>query len=293
MMRDRGVSLTDEFFESYLADYWIGKANLMKFAETRFEEFRNEFESKMEIELPPGFERSLVLETRYTLFQSVEALYSLIFAIQDGHEADIWMYLSFMPNDRVTKGIGEIHRNKISLTRKVQVDSGEQIPLIQWLFFPRIEFKSPDIRDQNVKTVNEILLMLAELWQDRNEYNSFKHSLRMYQTKFRLSIGANNQKEMREVGGSDNASVYLEERDYQGKKIVQKTTRCFDADLDYRLLICCGLLIRNFVKIRAAWRKNEPVNYALFHDTDMKSFRESKATVDKFSLTIGSVKRKK
>jgi hypothetical protein len=143
------------------------------------------------------FHLMLKYELHFTYYHQAEALFELIFALEKviSESKYVWLEMSnFKPGDmkrfakkvsRLAEGSNELKAKKISLT------DGSEISFYEWLIFdvfvPEIEIDKDRI-DLSTEKVNDIIKFTAKDLSEKNEYNAFKHGMRVLHLFSNFSI---------------------------------------------------------------------------------------------------------
>ncbi|QEE15418.1 hypothetical protein DSAG12_01243 [Promethearchaeum syntrophicum] len=193
---------TKDFFQRYYLQYWITKAeslyyqlnNIKKFS-TFFDE--NEYFKEAESPEKP-LQNMITFDLHFLKFQIIEALFSLIFALETSNEEEIWFNLS-IPNeiskrnfklyDRIAsfKSKGEL----FTYLRKENCIQDQQIEFWKVLFFQN----ENEIQEEKkvFENILRILWSFRNQFKDRGDYNAFKHGLRCMGSSIYLSWAKEEQ----------------------------------------------------------------------------------------------------
>ena len=145
-------------------------------------------------------------ESHFLFFQVVEVLFSFIFLMRK-HEKEIWPALVFC-NGKNSPYYFDIYQSIKTLNKdsvifqpgRVQYEEGDivEMTFVEYLFYYGIESDlemSEEEHKRNMENVKEILLKLAKEFTERKqEYNSYKHGLRFYNSPFMFGLGKNGGK---------------------------------------------------------------------------------------------------
>lgn len=125
----------------------------------------------------------------------IETLFEFIFTLSSYHENDIWASLAFSNWNDNYKQIKELSNRKLKQpdlkSKIIAVIEGKEteISLLRWIFYYVYPLKISDEElEKNLDKIEELLVIFAKDFSDRDEYNAYKHSLRFYNTSFSLSV---------------------------------------------------------------------------------------------------------
>ncbi|MEX0931587.1 MAG: hypothetical protein WDZ88_02440 [Candidatus Paceibacterota bacterium] len=258
--------LQKEFYQMYDPDYWLYKVTLLKNTHDSFDDIENTLTKGIEEVEVEKYKRMIRTELHFLYFQMIETLFEIIFALKNNDNRDLWAALTFS-NDRNTHFYSETY-NKIEelsdvssvFTDKVQTEidgKGIELPFLRWLLY----FVYPTTLDnkgwqKNLANIKRLLLMFANDFTDRGEYNAYKHSLRFYNAPFKMMIGL-GRNNVHHLGSSDDCITFLEARkknDGEGKMVrtgqIARVQKPFDFERDYTMCILIYSMIKNIVFTR-------------------------------------------
>lgn len=258
-------SIQDEFYKIYDPDYWLYKINLLKNCHDNFDEIKEVLTKEMSETVDGDYKRVLRTELHFTYFQMIETLFEIVFAVSKHDNKYLWLALTFS-NDRKSPFYSDIYKEIEQLSRrsnlfsnktKIKIGNNEtEVSLLRWIFYFVYPLKlNEDGLKKNFDNIQRLLLHFAKNFSDRGEYNAYKHSLRFYDAGFSLAIGETNSK-MFSIGKSENAITYLEEhKKKEGDRVVltgkvNRTTKPFDFERDYRCCLIIYEMIKNIIHTR-------------------------------------------
>ena len=135
----------------------------------------------------------------------------------------------------------------------------------------------------NLDVIKNALVLFARDFSDRDDYNAYKHSLRLYQTPVRVGVAPEGSVNYQMLGSASDALSYLE-KDKNGR--LREVTKPFDAERDFNIGILCYNLIYNIIIARRRFFfKTEDLLFN-FSKVDLQSLNISGTTLGKFSFTI-------
>lgn len=242
------------FYSKFMVNYFDYKITYLQYALNNYKEFQPEnlilqYSDK-------DFLLTIKSDIRQTLFQAIETVFEIIFAL--------------VPNDHgliADQGIlrtlskGESHYNRIKqisenykeldfLSENVILPDGESVPIIQYIFYFGLH-KNENITEKintSLEAIRRALFILAKEFSDRGEYNCYKHGLRIIPALnfFKLSRADNNEK-IADWDLSDSMTYFKE---FEKENTTQFITKVFDTERDLGLIRLCSDLLWNIIKIR-------------------------------------------
>lgn len=254
------------FYKEYNLDYWASKIALLKNSYEHFDKIKEYIH--LELSEPDDEKTMLMLKTdlHYLYFQMVEALFELIFALQYRDDKNIWYYISFSGKNNYKKmseinlSTSKLFDDKITLMNPKDKTT-IKISFLRYVFFHIMDLEKLGIpEEENLVVIKKLLKKFASDFSDRNEYNAFKHSLRMTYEKPSPMIKTADGKHSFIFEG-DNAFNYLEKYEDDSKIGLSLVTKCFFPKLDLLLCKYCSWLIHNIITTRknSYFKMNEPI----------------------------------
>lgn len=191
-------------------------------------------------------------EIHFMYFQMIETLFELIMGISGHDSRYLWMAISYA-NDRKSPYYSNLYKRIEALA---QCDTADPLiqndELIYFLFYCDFEagWDAPTLA-QNVAKIRSFLIHFAQEFNDRGEYNAFKHGLRVYNKPLYLKIVSKANPAISLEQKSDHSHVYLSktplDEDFEKVQIIAKP---FEYQKDVR---CCEILyelIFNLIETR-------------------------------------------
>lgn len=264
-----------DFYKNYNLDYWPSKIALLKNCYEHFDKVKEFIYEELNDPDDEKFLLMLRTDLHYLYFQMVEALFELIFAIQKRDDTNLWYYLSFSDKNNYKK-IAEIASSKSNIfEEKIKLmnpndKSTIDISFLRYVFFHILDLEKMGIpEEENMKVIKRLLIIFATDFSDRNEYNAFKHSLRMTYDKPSSMIKTIDGNHTFVFEG-ENAFNYLEKYEDKNKIGLSLITKCFFPKLDLLLCKYCSWLINNIIVIRKNnfFKMSEP--FLTFDKIDLK-----------------------
>lgn len=285
-----------EFYRLYPIDHWIYKANMLKNLIENFDSVKEIILKDLEDVIENDCINMLKAEIHFNLFQIIETLFELIFALEKRDDNNLWLYLSLTQSTSKEryKRIKSISKGETGfLDIPVKLPSGKKIPFIHYLFYFGIEQISIKGKIENFEKIKQLLVILAKVFTDRFEYNAYKHSLRFFQLPLTIELGEINGDEKIPIlkVSSDNTFTFL----IKEKGVIKKVSKSFDYEIDYNKIIVCHNLISNIINARKThfFNRGGKVKLAYFDKYIIDSLNKPSYTLHKFESTIGWLKREK
>ena len=198
----------------------------------------------------------LKIELHFFYFQIAEALFELIFALDSKDEKNIWATISFSgfstydkikaisegKDDILTKPLGTTNDNK---AKKI-ID----IPFLQWVFFHHLDFSRVNSdSDSNLKIIRRLLNIIAIDFSNREEYNSFKHSLRFICDEPYTAFSPAGEENKIEFSAKEGFGYLVKTKNMNEIKI-EEVVKSFSIEKDLKLCVYCSWLIHNIIASR-------------------------------------------
>lgn len=306
---------TQQFFSGYLVDHFLYKQrvlfNALRDAERRVprtitrvrEKLTAWFRKSLVLVTPPAvrglkdvdygaYARTLRLEIRATYFQEIETLFELIFGLEPrGNVIDnrrIWYFLATSKWQKNYDRIGEIASGDTAfLDREITAGKNLKVPFIQYLFYFGVTNPSMlEAVKASFDPIKKFLLAFAKEFSNRDEYNAFKHSLRIMPMLQNVQIGPHGFTKPSVVLDLSNSMTYLIERNGS----ISFKTNSLDTVRDMRMGQVCAYLISNIVRSRRAQLTKNPEGYLhTFTDITYSSASERNVPVLDFNFALTPV----
>ncbi len=250
------------FYEKYLSKYHFTKATYVKSILDDISKYEKDFfGEKLDEQSRLEFEKSLKADLRQTYFHAVETVFELFFALNPkGRKVlDDRFVLFRMTNAKwsdnyeVIKKIAEQPDYLDFLFDEIEF-LGHQISVGHYLFYMGI-FSKDKFPEQLFSQINESieaiqygLQIIAKDFTGKEEYNAYKHGLRIIPATSKLMAGnAENLEIIAEWDLSDGMSYYRKHKDPDTMTVV---TKLFDPERDYQMILFCSNLIKHMIKYR-------------------------------------------
>ncbi|MCF2501366.1 hypothetical protein [Dyadobacter chenhuakuii] len=253
------------FYANYAYDYYIYKHGTLKAILDNAEKFEQEFLSKM----VNGTEQTrytqfIKSEIRITCFHAIETLFELIFALdpQGGALRDESI-LHSMVTSKQSVNYGRIKdistgKDNLDFLEGICIQEG-QVPVWKHIFYFQQNVNMSDegnaLFSDSIKGIKYFIKHIADIFSNREEYNAYKHGLRIMHTVNYVSIGRENDPSPFVDDLSDSMSLLTLEIDAKTKKPVAEIIDIisFDTDVDMEIIQVCYNMINNIISRRKSF----------------------------------------
>jgi hypothetical protein len=293
------------FYSTFLVNYFDFKTTYLKSALNHYKEFHLE---KIILQYSEkDFLLTIKSDVRQTLFQAIETVFEILFALvpdKDGYTADTEILRTLSKGEFHYKEINKIAEDKATLDfldKEVQLTDGNKVSVGQYIFYFGLHLLD-DIKakiSESLEAIRNGLYVLAIEFSDRDEYNCYKHGMRIIPalTFFKLMRADNNNQIVN--WDLSNSMTYYKEDAKENK--MEFVTKVFDTERDLNLLRLCSDLLWNVIKIRDVAFNKLPKSSSeefpieiLFFDKDLVSVA-NKGNIPlqnlRFSTTINNIKK--
>lgn len=249
------------YYQTFPADYHKFKVISLKKILGNLEKYEIEFfDRKFGKDQSEKFELTLRSEIRQAYFHCAETLFELINALSpedDGttHE------LNVLPRLTNAKQTAAYDKAKDVATSPTGLDFLDKpfnnldfpVSICHFLFFYYVAIKqekeeSEAIINNSIKTIKKLIKIIATDLSDREEYNSYKHGLRLIPaTKEFIIMNANTSEELIKFDLSKSVSYYSKTK--APNEVVIKTKNQ-DTERDIEMTMLCSQLISNIIETR-------------------------------------------
>jgi hypothetical protein len=282
------------FYKRYPVDHWLYKLNYLKNSIDNFDQIKDLIYKDLKDTKDDDCLLMFKTEIHFTYFQIVETLFELIFAFIKDNDLFLWLNLSITNRRKINKHLAIIKKiadkdfSDINITKVVpstKENTKIEIPFLQYVFFFG-QALIPELTVEEIKLnlvkIKESLTIFAKDFSDRNEYNAFKHTHRLYHSKNVLKIAPTGTNDFKNFGETENAFNFIER--VKGK--IQLTTKSFDPDRDYELSLLANNMLSNIIVLRKQYYHNIQAAFYTFHNLDLNDISKMKSSLHKFSLSL-------
>lgn len=269
------------FYSSYAVDYHIYKVASLESILNDCQRFKEQFLESVISGTDVGrFERFIKSEIRITCFHAIETLFELIFALEpkEGVLQD-QVLLKSLATANFTKNYQRITTISNDLSAldflDATVSSEPNSPLWAYLFYYGVSLSGSE-SDTEMAAANSwtaiksFLSAIASLFSNRDEYNAYKHGLRILNTVTEFSIATAFDPNPVVEDMSDTMSYFTVEK--EEKKPVAELVNIveFHTDTDIEIIKTCSMLMSNIIGRRREVFHDLPVNLGwVFTESEM------------------------
>ncbi|MBN1483784.1 MAG: hypothetical protein JXA37_03605 [Chloroflexia bacterium] len=275
-----------KFYRLYQVDYWQYKLALLNSAIHNYESAKELIQHDFADIDDRDYTRMLRAELHFTYFQMVETLFEMVFALEKQDDLNLWYHLSFSKWRENYSRIQDIAGHKVGFLREeVELNQDVKIPLIQYIFCFRYSLNLSSAEMQrNLQVIQQALILFARDFSDRNDYNAYKHSLRLFHSSQTITIrpSGSGPEKSQVLGYAEDALTYLE-KDPKGD--IRQTAKAFDPERDFRMAIFCQRLISNIICTRRQYFLGAEGTFYSFQDVDLESLNQTVSTLKKISIS--------
>lgn len=255
------ISSPDIFFQSFQKDFHRIKAiYLIRMLEEN-EKFETIFyEETLDEDEKFNFKLALKSDLRQTYFHAIETFFELFFGLnprgkKPNSDRDLIFTLTYSNFSETYKKIRDIAENENSLDFLDEEINflNHKVTIGQYLFYMGFVKDNMDANlrkriDESIEAIKSCVRILAKDFTTREEYNAYKHGLRIMPTTTNLAFADAETGEVKFVWDlSDSMSFYTKMKDREELRMV---TKLFDTERDYKMTILCSDFIHYMVFFR-------------------------------------------
>lgn len=282
-----------DFYRKYQVDYWLYKIVSLKNIFDNFDLVKNILYKDITDTDDDSLKLMLKTEIHFTYYQIIETLFELIFALQKDPEL-LWYYISFSrfksyeKIEKIAKGKIDFLNDPISVVDKITRIKYD-IMFIEWLFYSsKLNIDDKD-RSDNFNNIIKTLIIFAKDFTNRDDYNAFKHSLRIIPCNTGITLSKkddqNNIKSLY-LKGSDGFEFLVKHTSKTGFETIKKVTKSYDFKRDFNMSIIGIQLISNILRSKRAYFYNEKQQVYLFHKSNINEINNADYLISESFLTI-------
>jgi hypothetical protein len=281
-VRDKNSEFTlpiggKDFIRYYQVDYFLYKILLLKSALKNSIPSEEIIAKDVETFTTENWRRTLSLEMHFVCFQSIEALFEAIFALESLDEPNFWFNISHSRQGENFDAIEEIAKGNMELFDRIVRLEGDarEMPFLRYLFYLRTDF--PNITtelDESLSRIRDILLHLAQTFTERGDYNAYKHGLRLIPMVKSMIARDNKTGEETTHPEVENSYTYIEKsnKDEIANNTVTLRTIVIDTAKDFDIVELSTALLKNiFLARRATLLRDASYPPRFFHEVDVKA----------------------
>lgn len=249
------------FYSQYLKEYHEVKAVFLKNSIANYSELNAELK-KFEVNESITANTKLILQAdlRQNYFHAIETFFEFFFALLPIGESvpDNTQILKLLVKsnwkanyakiDKIAKG-----EFNLNILNDVIEFNGHKITVGHYLFYMgtyngKFPVEMTKSIDTSINAIKKGITEIAKDFADRNEYNAYKHALRIFPTmESFLAVDPKKQTVIKKFDLKNSVS-YFNFNDRKGESSV--TTKVYDSDRDFKMTIFCSNLIYNVITYR-------------------------------------------
>lgn len=256
------------FYNSYLKEYHEVRAIYLKNILSKTSEINsiikdNELESQgVKIPLTNNTKFIIQADLRQNYFHSIESFFEFFFAFlpKKGKVPDNRNILRSLVKSNWSQNYKKIEyiangKLKLNLLDEMIDFFDNNVSVGHYLFYAGTFSKEKFNEDyqnavkKSVESIKKIIKILAVDFSKRDEYNAYKHTMRVFPSfnSFHI-LNANTLKEEINFDLSNSASYQIY-NDKENETIVK--TKLFDPERDFKMTRICSRLIYNMIELRS------------------------------------------
>jgi hypothetical protein len=281
------------FYKYCLVDYWKYKINALANAIMKYEKLKPELLEGVDDINDKDCTTAFKFDIHFTYFQIIECLFNMMFALMKKKIDNrmLWFYLSHFARIEMSrkayKLIERIAEGETSfLDDQVVAGPDLQMPFVQYVFFFGGSFDVDEAAmKENLDKIKGALVLFAQDFIRREEYNAYKHSFRIFPAGPQKLEGINRSdgKILVTLTMLDSIASIKMEKD----RSITQITKAFDWERDRRMALLCHALIFNLISTRRRFYfKDEKLFVNFFKDVDLRETSKMNSSLLDFKLNI-------
>lgn len=255
-------SVPREFFDNYQKDYHNTKATYLKaLLENVNEEKFNHFWEKIDFKGVENLERTIRIDLRQTYFHAIETFFELLFALdpslkKNRYSENVLLTLTKSQGKETYSRIRDIASNesKLDFLDNTISHNNENISIIHYLIYPQILPSSSFFIKNSVSILDSLsavkmgIKLLAQDFVNREEYNAYKHGLRLISKTKKMILASNIENGIfEELDMKNSMTFYLLDKK---NSEIREITKILDSERDYLMTRLCSNLIHCLINNR-------------------------------------------
>lgn len=250
------------FYQTFLIDYHKMKIIPIKKILSDIPKYEKLFfGQELKTEDRDAYRRTLKSDLRQAYFHSIETFFELFFALDPSGKTifDDQNILFNITNSNAKKTYTRIHNiaeneNALDFLDKETIFLGHKITVAHYIFYfglfskDKLPEKVFDGINESIIAIKSGIRAIAKDFANREEYNSYKHGLRIIPALKKFMFAqADNMEVKISFDLSDSMSFYFKTKKPNELKMV---TKVFDTDRDFCMAYFCSNLINNMIYYR-------------------------------------------
>ncbi len=283
----------EQFYKYCLVDYWKYKIIALANAVIKYGKLKFELLEDVEDISDEDCIMAFKMEIHFTYFQIVESLFNMIFALlkKQIDNRKLWFYLSYFSrrdvSNKAYEAIKKIAKGDTGIfDQQVVAGPNLEIPFVQYLFYFGGSFEVNEATmKRNLENIKKILVAFAQDFMDRDEYNAYKHSFRVFPAGAQTLeiINPEEEKTIATLRMQNSIACIKMERD----KSITQIVNAFDWERDYRMGLLCHALIYNLISTRRRFYfKDEKLFVNFFSDLNLERTSKTDSTMLHYKMNI-------
>jgi len=289
-----------DFYSNYFIYYWELRLKRLNHEIKNYEAILAQLKESNEFsdipKLDVHYETLLNFDLHGLKYHIIETLFSIIFALEEKGDEFLWFNLSF-PESKIQRSFA-VYDKIVSLKKSWVMENylvkdikynDQAIPFWQYLFFFNLDSRklSDDI-EKIEKNIVMLLSQMASAFSDRDDFNSYKHSLSCIGNRdYYVRAKANGSKKWFPIGYAKFGMTYLtKNKSVENDILIQSTFKAFSPKEDIYYIENAIKLLYNIFFARKAYffkEKWKKINY--FLEIDKGYDREYSLIKSSMSLT--------
>lgn len=243
-MESANINHNEVLFTSYKHSYVLEKAVLLKGIIDNTESVINNIQGTDGYEFIDyeGLTSHLKAEIHFSMYHALESMFAMIFALIKQPD-NVWEWLTTYRFGDFNSMIKCVANSDIS-----SISEMSEIETISYLFFKHypVEFVEQADTKKGMQKISRILTLCAKEMIDKDEYNSYKHGLRVLSGSLELkSVNENEEKE--EILSEVPGLVYLSAKKNEPLNTISKQ---YSYERSYKIIKVSSQLTSLMVKQR-------------------------------------------
>lgn len=298
------------FYQTFLTEYHKFKIIPIIKILSDLPKYEKEFFGKeFEKEDREAYRKTLKSDLRQAYFHSIETFFEIFFALDptDKETFEDEFILFNITNSNQKKTFDRIQRistdeSELNFLDKEITFQNKTITVAHYIFYfgilPNDKF-NPEMFEamkSSLEAVKYGIRVIAKDFSDREEYNSYKHGLRIIPALKEFMFAQADSMEIKMSWDlSESMSFYFRTKNADELKMV---TKLFDTDRDFQMAFFCSNLIFNMVYYRrvAFYKKSiteKEIPIPMFGNKEIENCNSTKVKIQDLVYTVRRVENKK
>jgi hypothetical protein len=276
-----------EFYRSYLVDHFIYHPSILWNLINKYEEVKPVILDGVYEEKDRDVLLGLRLALRAQVYHSIETLFELFFGLRELDDEHLWYRISTASHKGNYHKIEKIASGNTSF---IDIETNYrtlECSYIDYVFNFHLTYHDPALQKQCLQNIRELLILCAKELVNRDEYNAFKHTWRLFPTINDIEIG--NKDHSMKVFSAQHPYTYLIENDDSS---TTQVTNDLESERDYRICILVHQLMSNIILTRRSIHfPNSEDRFFAMAEVDPEGVFRSERTASPIRITIKPIYR--